>query len=85
MKKVWFKAKQYGWGWYPSTWQAWLILFVYFVLVILDFFRLDAMSHSASDTIRPWIIDIFILGIMLVLIAWITGEEPRWRWGEKRR
>ncbi len=29
--KYWFKAKNYGWGWYPATWQGWLILagFIY--------------------------------------------------------
>jgi hypothetical protein len=27
--KLWFKAKNYGWGWYPITWQGWLITGLY--------------------------------------------------------
>jgi predicted GH43/DUF377 family glycosyl hydrolase len=22
----WFRAKEYGWGWYPATWEGWLVL-----------------------------------------------------------
>ena len=33
MKKVWFKAKEYGWGWYPSSWQGWIILLIYLLLL----------------------------------------------------
>ena len=22
-QKLWFKAKLYGWGWYPCSWEGW--------------------------------------------------------------
>ena len=33
-RKYWFPAKRYGWGWgMPSTWQGWLVLAAFVVLV----------------------------------------------------
>ena len=82
-RPIWFKAKKYGWGWYPSTWQGWLILLFFVFLMVADFRSLDVVSHSASDTLRPWIIHIFILTLILIWICWLTGEKPRWRWEGK--
>ncbi len=78
----WFKAKRYGYGWYPATWQGWTVMLIYVLLVIGDFRRIDSMSHSNSDTLRPWIIDVVLLGIVLIYICYLTGEKPRWRWGK---
>ncbi|MFA6415050.1 MAG: hypothetical protein WC217_03075 [Candidatus Paceibacterota bacterium] len=77
----WFKAKVYGWGWTPATWQGWLILAVFVALIVLNFFRLDANSHSASDTVRPFIIQTALLALLLIGICYATGERPRWQWG----
>jgi hypothetical protein len=82
-KKLWFRAKYYGWGWYPSSWQGWLVLLIYLLLVILDIFRIDSSSHSAFDTIRPFVIDMVILVLILLWICYRTGEKPRWRWGKE--
>jgi hypothetical protein len=82
-KKLWFKAKRYGWGWYPSSWEGWLVLFVYCVFLFLNFRRIDAFSHSASDTLRPYFIQLLFATAVLVAIAYVKGEPPRWRWGKK--
>jgi hypothetical protein len=26
-EKLWFRAKRYGWGWTPTSWQGWLVMF----------------------------------------------------------
>lgn len=26
--KLWFKAKNYGWGWYPVTWEGWTVTII---------------------------------------------------------
>ena len=84
MAKPWFKAKRYGWGWgLPATWQGWLVLLIYFVFIIWDFFRIDSHSHSTSDTLRPFIIQLIISSIMLIFIAYLISEKPKWRWGDK--
>lgn len=81
MKKLWFKAKTYGWGWYPCTWQGWLILLGFIGFEVWNFMRIDSTSHSASDTLRPFIIQSFGVVLILIYICYKTGEKPRWRWG----
>jgi hypothetical protein len=82
-KKLWFKAKRYGWGWTPCSREGWTVIFVFVGALVLDFQRLDVSSHSAGDTLRPFFIDTFIALVILVCICWYKGEKPYWRWGEK--
>jgi len=82
MQKYWFKAKQYGWGWYPSSWQGFLVLVVYFLILILEFLRVDSTSNSVSDTFYGVAFQFIILTIMLLLVCYTTGERPKWRWGK---
>jgi uncharacterized membrane protein YhaH (DUF805 family) len=74
-KKVyWFKAKHYGWGWYPVTWQGWLVLTVFVVIIG---YRSTTMSNII---IVP---EFIIYTVILLIICLLTGEKPRWRWGKK--
>jgi hypothetical protein len=81
-KKPWFKAKMYGWGWYPSSWQGWLVLFLFILLNVITFIKIDKNSHSVSDTLIGFVPALFVLCIFLICIAYKTGEKPRWRWGK---
>lgn len=82
-KKPWFKAKTYGWGWsLPLTWQGWVVYIVFFGFMIFDFYRIDKTSHSASDTIMKYVVEIVVATIILVIICFLTGEKPKWRWGK---
>lgn len=72
----WFKRKTYGWGWMPATWQGWICIFVFVVLVTLNFYRIDSASHSASDTLINFVPETAVLAAILVLICWKTGEKP---------
>ena len=83
-KKLWFKAKKYGWGWYPVSWQGWLVLAGYFTFFILKFREVDLQSHSASDTLLNLISKIFFLTLILVATCFLTGEKPEWRWRGKK-
>jgi len=86
LKKYWFKAKKYGLGWsLPATWQGWTAFVVYVGFIIWDFFRIDKHSHSVSDTLRPFIIQLLMASIALILIAYLTGEKMKWRWGSRRQ
>lgn len=83
-KKLWFKAKNYGWGWYPATWQGFLITFIYFILLMNRAFVIDAMFDSAESAIFRMIFEFGFLTIILILICYLKGEKPEWRWGGKR-
>lgn len=80
-KKLWFKAKEYGWGWQPSSWEGWFVLAGYCALSIENFFRIDATSHSISDTVITFVPQTIFLTAFLILICYWKGEKPRWRWG----
>jgi hypothetical protein len=75
--KLWFKAKTYGWGWYPVTWQGWLVIFIWAI-----FFTL-----SIINTINKWperLIIIILSVSILIYICYKKGEKPGWRWGKEK-
>lgn len=82
MKKLWFAAKEYGWGWYPVTWQGWLVLGVFIVLMIANAFRLHVSNHS-SVVPTEFLVETVVLVAVLIGICFWRGEKPAWRWGRK--
>ncbi len=84
MRTPWFKGEQYGWGWYPATWQGWIVLAVFIAVAVLNFIWIDSTSHSESDTLRPFILQTAAMTLILILICWLTGEKPGRRWGDKK-
>lgn len=78
-KHYWFSAKTYGWGWgFPVTWQGWLVLAVYVAAVIAVSLRVP----PDADPVR-FALCITLLTLALLVICWLKGEPPRWRWGGK--
>lgn len=82
MVKYWFRAKKYGWGWYPSSWQGWAILLVFVAVFVFTLvFGLDQKNIAYSlFNISPMIA---IELIVLIAICYRTGEKPRWRWPQR--
>lgn len=80
-KKLWFKAKRFGWGWYPVTWQGWGILVMYiFSLFSLGIFS-DKQTMSDFDFLVHFFPTVFILTVFLIIICYAHGEKPKWNWG----
>lgn len=73
-KDIWFKAKTYGWGWYPCTWQGWSITLLFISLAVL-------ISLIIKTNPVLYLILLWTLILVLFLICWKKGEKPRWRWG----
>ena len=82
MKRPWFTRKRYGWGWTPATWQGWLVIAVYALALAYLFTHTDLTSHSASDTLVGMVLPALVLSLALILICYLTGERPRWQWGD---
>lgn len=81
MKKIWFKAKRYGWGWYPATWEGWMAILIWLILFVISIIIFE------TDPERFWKLHlIFSLAItaILIYISYKTGEKPGWRWGDKK-
>ncbi|MCR4274919.1 MAG: hypothetical protein NUW02_02620 [Candidatus Campbellbacteria bacterium] len=79
-EKYWFKRKIFGWGWTPATWQGWLILLLFIALIVGNAYRTDTQSLS-GDVPVAFLVQTFILVIVLIAICYKTGEKPRWQWG----
>lgn len=78
----WFKAKKYGWGWYPCTWQGWAILAAYVAFTIYLFRDIDLNSENASRAFIGFVPEVVLSTLILIGICYKTGEKPRWRWGK---
>jgi membrane-associated HD superfamily phosphohydrolase len=82
--KYWFAAKAYGYGWVPCRWQGWLVLGAYVLIMISIFFLIDAKQHSVSDTLAALLPLYVLCTTLLLVICYVTGEKPQWRWGDKK-
>jgi hypothetical protein len=80
-KRYWFKAKRYGYGWVPATWEGWAVIAAYMLLEtvgIVPFVLWYAGSLMAVGMLAAYIL---LLTCGLVWICMRTGEKARWRWG----
>ena len=74
-KDLWFRAKRYGYGWYPGSWQGWAVLGGY-LLIVFGLFQLlgtNYLTYFCS----------FVATAALLVICYKTGEKTKWRWGIK--
>ncbi len=78
-RQYWFPAKRHGWGWgLPTMWQGWLVLVIFFLLVIVGALAiLPGYGHGIFFAY------IALLVGLLMVVCWLSGEPPRWRWGGK--
>jgi hypothetical protein len=77
--KYWFPGKRYGWGWgFPAVWQGWVVLVTYVVLLIVG-------ARWVLPVYGTLIFAIYVasLSVGLLIICWLKGERPTWRWGGK--
>ncbi|MCX6703683.1 MAG: hypothetical protein NTV02_03275 [Candidatus Zambryskibacteria bacterium] len=81
--KLWFKAKMYGWGWYPISKEGWGVLALYVTAVWINVRNADIYSNSLSDTLINIVFPFVVNTIYLLIICYCRGEKPKWRWGEK--
>lgn len=85
-KKLWFKAKRYGYGWYPCTWEGWLATAIFIILLavgeIVYINRLKAGPSMPATVL--FIVFALSLTSLLIWISYKKGEKPGWHWGNKR-
>lgn len=81
--KLWFRAKTYGYGWTPCSWEGWLVIAVYLVLVIGTLKLVEQLSSSPSDTLIFALPLFFLYTLVLIIISYKKGEKPGWRWGRE--
>lgn len=78
-QRYWFPAKRYGWGWgLPITWQGWVVLIAFLVLLSAGVHLFPPKQSTIS-----FIAYVVALTVVLLVICYLKGEPPRWRWGGK--
>lgn len=78
-KRYWFPTRSYGWGWgLPVTWQGWVVLAAYAAGIVVLWQRVPPEEEPTRYAVY-----FALLTLALVLVCWIKGEPPRWRWGGK--
>ena len=53
------------------TWIRALAVVVVGVIAVARFMAIDATSHSASDTLRPWFIQVAMLVALALVVVWL--------------
>lgn len=82
IKKPWFVTKKYGWGWAPATWQGWAVLALFVVLTVAYATWVDGAARSEPESTWLFLPVAFVLTVVLIVVCYLTGEKPRWRWGK---
>jgi hypothetical protein len=82
-KKIWFRRKMYGWGWYPCTIEGVLVTLTFMAAILLAAVIFTKIYRGETIILAAYLAVVFLLGAILVLIAWKKGETPRWCWGKK--
>jgi len=77
--RYWFPAKRYGWGWgLPVAWQGWGVLAAHLGLLILGFALIDLDTNALG-----FLLYVGAITAALLMVCWLKGEPPRWRWGDR--
>jgi hypothetical protein len=84
-KQIWFKAKEYGYGWYPATWQGWATIAAYLIFNFSNYFLIKSQTKSEGDLLVNFVFDMLLSTLLLVLVAMSKGEKASWRWGAKTK
>lgn len=63
----WFVPKIFGLGWRPITWQGWLVILIFVVLIVLSV--LNSQGYKR-------LMIIFALIIILSVICYLKGGKP---------
>jgi len=84
-KRYWFRAKLYGWGWTPATWQGWVVIGIFFVLLLWNAFSLPGNDRATTEDLGKFFARLVVIIAGILAIAWKTGEKPRWQWGPPKK
>jgi len=76
--EYWFPAKTFGWGWgLPVKWQGWVAYGIAAALWIGGYFIFPPGTRTGF-----FIGHVLLVSLALVVVCWLKGEPPRWRWGK---
>lgn len=72
MNFPWFK--RIGIFFIPITIMGWILFMVCIAYAVYVFIDIDSRSHSVSDTLINFVFNLFVLGILYSLLAFLTTK-----------
>lgn len=84
-KGYWFRAKLYGWGWTPATWQGWAIIAIFLGYLLWISSALPVEAELNNTILVDYYAKLALGVIVLIAICFKTGEKPHWSWGLKKK
>jgi FtsH-binding integral membrane protein len=78
-QKYWFKRRRFGLGWIPVTWQGWVTMLGGLGIIFFTAFS----TSRGSKNVGPLLLIVFAVVILFIVIAYLKGPRPRWRWGQR--
>jgi hypothetical protein len=88
MSQYWFRAKTYGYGATPTTWQGWVAVAAYlavFMALTVSLLTVPAGVPAIAKAwqVGTWIVLVGVMTFSFVRIARAkTDGQLRWRWGK---
>ena len=73
MKMPWFK--RIGLFFIPVAFAGWILLLAALVYAVYEFRVIDRHSHSASDTLMNFAVQLVFIGIVYSVIAFLTSRR----------
>ena len=73
MQFNWFKRS--GLFYFPINIFGWIILLVSLVYAVYTFIDIDSRSHSVSDTLINFVLNLIIIGAVYTLIGYFTSAK----------
>ncbi len=58
------------------------MIVVYIVLLVCILRRIEEHVLSARETVLEVTLPILLITCIVILISYVKGEPPRWRWGK---
>ena len=84
MTRYWFKARRYGYGAAPATWEGWLATVVAAALIAGSIVVMNLWVDRTNFV--AWIIWAAFLAVLVLSFVQFcrrrTDGEWQWRWGE---
>lgn len=82
--QYWFKPKTFGYGATPSTWEGWLTLAIYVVVLSACVVAIAAHRGSLPALVFSLVVIVLATGVMTLVSMRKTEGVWRWRWGPRK-